>query len=262
MNEIKNALDNDVKSMYNNGSLAKGGDSLRIAICDDDDILRLQLRKLINGSDILPPDAEISEFSGGTDLIKSQTERPFDVIFLDIEMGDISGIETGQGIRSADRSVIIIFLTSHEQYVFQSFKIEAFDYILKPADNEKVTNVLSRALQKYKEQHHIINCKWQDACHALEVNEIVYVEGYRRHVVFVTKDNRYECVGKLNDYEKQMAPYGFLKCHQGFLINMNHIKRIESTCITTVCGKTVDMSVRKKQDCLKAFNTFLTKYRV
>ncbi|MDR1156793.1 MAG: LytTR family DNA-binding domain-containing protein [Oscillospiraceae bacterium] len=235
---------------------------MRVAVCDDEGVLRAQLREVIDASGVLPGDAVIAEFSSGSALLNSHRERPFDIIFLDIQMEGLSGLETGQEIRKIDRDAIIIFLTSHGQYVFQSFQVEAFDYIVKPADAQKVSEVLSRALEKHRGRHHMIECKWEDITCALDVSEIVYLEASLRHVVFVTKSKKYECAGKIGEYEERLSPYGFFRCNHGTLINMHYIKRIKDTRIFTIYGQHVDMSVRKKRDCLKAFNAFLAKYGV
>ena len=235
---------------------------MRIAICDDEKAVRNQLQQTINLCDYIKNDTVITEFSSGEELVDAFAKKAFDIVFLDMHMYGMSGLEAAQTLRNADRNVITIFLTSHQQYVFESFKIEVFDYIMKPVNVEVINDVLSRAVKKYRVQHHIIECKTRDETHALTVNEIIYIEGYRRHVVFFTKDVEYECIGKLNEYEEQLVPYGFLRCHQGFLINMNYIKSIEINCIITVNNQRIDMSARKRQECLEAFNTFLTKYRV
>ena len=235
---------------------------MRIAICDDESAPRASIRKSAENCGLPTNTIEIAEFSNGHALLKSHRENPFDVIFLDIQMDGLSGVETGHIIRNADKNAIIIFITGYEQYVYQSFKIEAFDYILKPINHEKIKEALLRAAQKYRDTHHLILCNWQNTAHTIDVGEIVYVEGYDRHVKFFTGTKEYECVGKLNDYETTLAPYGFSRCHQGFLINMSYIKSIEKDTITTKYNHTVPMSIRKKRDCLRAFNLFVAKYRV
>ena len=235
---------------------------MRIAICDDESDFRKVLRQAIDTSNVLPQDAEISELADGATLISSHKACPYDIIFLDIQMSGISGMEAGHEIRGADRNVIIIFLTSHKQFVFQSFKIEAFDFITKPVDDTAVHEVLCRALKKYREQHYILQINWQDTSHSLDASEIIYLESSGRHVTFITRERQYMCVGKLTEYEERLLPYGFLRCHHSFLVNMKYIKSIEVTSIVTTTGHDVHMSVRKKQDCLKAFNTYIAKNRI
>ena len=242
--------------------ISEGDGSVRIAICDDENSLREGLRAALDASELLPGNSEVVELSNGVDLLACHKARPFDIIFLDIEMEGISGIEAGHEIRSIDTNVIIIFITSHHQYVYSSFKIEAFDFIVKPFDRERVNDALSRALKKHNEQHHIIDFKWQGCVHALDISEIIYIEAYHRLIIFVTKGDKQECIGKLDEYECDLSSYGFMRCHQNALINMRYVKSIEDTSITTTYGHTVKMSARRKQSCLRMFNTYLMKYRV
>ena len=247
---------------YSDIEHTKGDKSVRIAICDDESEVRARLRQAIFASKSLPPDADSIEFSNGAELLKSHTDRPFEIIFLDIQMEGMSGLEVGHEIRNTDKNVIIIFITGYQKYVFESFKIEAFDYIMKPIEDATVADVLRRALKKHKEQHYIVQFKCEDSYHTLHVSEIIYIECHTRRVKIATENESFYCFGKLNEYEKRLTPYGFLRCHQNNLVNMSYIKSIEKTCIVTATNENVDMSVRKRQDCLKAFNTFLAKYRV
>jgi DNA-binding LytR/AlgR family response regulator len=235
---------------------------MRIAICDDGAAARAMLREAVERNAALPRGAVVVECPEGAALVNSHAECPFDIVFLDIQMEGMSGLEAGQKIRGADKKAIIIFLTSFPQYVFQSFEIETFDYIVKPAEGRRVDEVLDRALKKYREQHNVIEIRWRDVLRVLDVGEIVYVEARRRHIVFVTKGQRHECAGKFSEYEKRLSPYGFVECYHRVLINVGYIRSVESTHITTLYGQTVAMSVRKRQECLKAFSAFHAKHRV
>ena len=235
---------------------------MRIAICDDESTHRTSLMDALLSSETMPKDATISEYPGGTELMDAHMRCPHDVIFLDIEMEGISGLEAGQQIRNTDRNAIIIFLTSFDKYVFKSFRVEPFEYIIKPVDNWRISEVLGRAVRKHREQYFIVDFKWKDKPYALRVCDIVFLESDMRHVIFVTNDNRYKCVGRLDEYERRLSPYGFLRCHQSYLINMSYIKSIEKKSIVTSLGYEIAMSIRRKQYCLGIFHEFITKYRV
>ena len=235
---------------------------MNIAICDDESIHRDNLMAALSVCGTLPKEAIITEFSDGKSLLDGHVTCSQDIVFLDIEMEGMSGLEAGQKLRDIDRNVIIIYLTGYKKYVFKSFRIEPFDYILKPIKNEKICEVLTRAIKKHREQFYIVDFTWYDKSYTLKACDIVHIESDLRHVTFVTDNNKYKSVGKLDDYEQRLSPYGFLRCHQSYLINMNYIKSIESKSIITTLGGEIDMSARRKQDCLNAFNEFITRYRV
>jgi DNA-binding LytR/AlgR family response regulator len=236
---------------------------MNIAICDDMRVFCEDLHQMLMSCAHSGDITLVREFERGEDLIDCYSASgAFDLLFLDIEMPGLSGLQVGQHIRKIDRDVIIIFVTSFNQYVFQSFAIEPFDYLLKPLDKKALESTLERALSKYRDQHQLVEVKSQRQIHLLEVKDLVCIERYRRHLIFYTKDTKYEGIGKLDEYEKKLAPYGFLRCHQGFLVNMQYVQCISDNEIITTIRMTVPMSRRKKQTCLGEFNKYLMKYRI
>jgi len=235
---------------------------MRIAICDDEASLIEDLKKAVMASSAWDPDATVSGHADGESLLAEHERNPYDIVFLDIEMDGMTGLEAGHKMRSIDKNVIIIYVTSYIKYALDSFKIEPFDYLLKPVDSIKINDVMGRAAKKLREQRFVVDFRWRDKHYALRVFEIVHLESEHRHVTFVTKDNRYMCVGKLGDYERSLSPYGFLRCHQSYMVNMGYIKSINAKTITTSLDYKVLMSARKKQYCLNEFNKYITKHRI
>jgi DNA-binding LytR/AlgR family response regulator len=235
---------------------------MRVAICDDEFIHRETLKSILDECKSKPEDAEVFEYSDGKSLVDEHKRTPHDILFLDIEMEGMTGLETGHDIRSIDRNVIIIYVTSHGKYVFKSFRIEPFDYILKPIEIKKIEDVLRRAVAKYREQHHSLVIAFKEQTYTLKVCDIVYLESNLRHIKFYTDNNTFMCLGKLDEYERNLTPYGFLRCHQSFLLNMGFIRSINRDTITTTNSLEINMSTRKKQECLNAFNEYITKYKV
>jgi DNA-binding LytR/AlgR family response regulator len=115
---------------------------------------------------------------------------------------------------------------------------------------------------KLKEQHHVVQIEWKGRLDTLKVCDIVYLSSELRYVRVHTTNNEFTCIGKLDDYENRLANYGFLRCHQSYLINMKFIESIKNKVITTTVGKEIDISARKKQDFLDAYNDYIAKYRV
>jgi len=236
---------------------------MKIAICDDDKYFLEKLYQTLTTCKNAISCAEYHTFSCGVDLVANYKKRKqFDVVFLDIEMPGLSGLETGQKIREIDSDVMIVFITSHHDFMSDSFKIETFDYLTKPLDEVAANDTLGRVFKKYQEHRYIVTLKVRGAIHKLDVSDIVYIESYRKVLTFYTENEAYEMPGKLNDYEIKLVPYGFLKCHQGYLINMKYIESIENNRITTITGVTLDMSARKKRMCLKAFNEYTMRHRI
>ena len=236
---------------------------MKIAICDDERDCLENINQVILSCSSEMPIMSISQFIRGSDLLDCYAaQQRFDLVFLDVEMPELNGLQVGEKIRDLDRDIIIIFLTSHKQYVFESLRLDIFDYLIKPVESKVVQDVLSRVYKKYREQHHIVNLRWKSASYTLAVSDIVHIEGYNRHTVFYTINAKYECVGSLNEFEAMLTSYGFLRCHQGFLVNMKYIESVEKDNIKITNGLIVPMSVRKKQKCLRTLNHYLTRYQI
>ena len=237
---------------------------MKIAICDDEKFFRDQLYRNIISFKDLPTDTSIDMFSNGNELIEyyDANYHEFDIVFLDMEMPRLSGLETGQKIRERDKDVFIIYVTIHEQYAIPAMKITVFDYILKPVTNSKTNSVLTRVINKYQEQRNLITLEYPAGTHILYVKDVIYVEVHKRRLTFYTENKEYECYGRLNEYETKLAPYGFLKCHKNLLINMKYIKSIEAMHIITTTGVELDISVRRRKELIKAFNLYVKRSRL
>jgi len=240
----------------------KEGHPMRVAICDDVKVMRSQLRELIDSCCDLPKGTDIVEFEDGISLVDSHRRTPFDIVFLDVQMAGISGLEAGQLLRNMDKYVILIYLTSYHQYVLQSLRIVVFDYLIKPVDGIVVNDVLLRAIEKYNEQHQFVNIGGSNAARELNTNDIIYLEGFGGNVRFITRSGSIYCDGSINEFEKRLSAHGFVRCHQRHLVNMEYIAVIEESMITTKLGHSVEMSVRKKGDCLRIYARFLTRHMV
>jgi DNA-binding LytR/AlgR family response regulator len=233
---------------------------MKIAICDDEKLCRDLILEYLYKFKQKLYDFEITEFCCGEDLINFlKNDNFFDAIFIDVEMKHLNGIETAHIIREIDKNVIISFLTSYKQYVFNSFKVSAFDYLIKPISEEEFNKLMDRILEKYKNDHFVLNVKWKDEISQIEIKNILYIEGYRRHLFYQTHQEKFQSLGKLNDIEIQLRKYGLIRCHQGFLVNMNYIKTIEDKNIVLVDGTKIEMSFRKKSECLRIFNKYIAE---
>lgn len=234
---------------------------MKIVICDDD----LSLRKLIceyiraynNESDI-----QIYEFSSGEELISSlKSGNRIDIIFLDIEMDKIDGVDTAKLIRIQDKDAIIIFISSHSERVFDTFDCETFNFITKPVSQSRFNEVFSKALEKYKLLNGYFIISWKNENIKMPVNKIKFFESYRKHIIFHTYDGEFEMVATLGDTLQKLLLYGFVQTHQGYVVNMNLIKRFDGLDIILTDGTKVPMSMRKRTSVLQSYAKHIERYK-
>lgn len=234
---------------------------MKIFICDDDPFFRAQMKAYIKEYD---PDRrfEIDEFTTGVEMLLALKSQHTDVIFLDIEMDKIDGIDTAKLIRINDRKAIIIFVSSHQERVFDSFDCEAFHFITKPFTQEKFNDVFTKAIEKYKFLNKTLTVQWKNASVELPIEKIKYFESYRKHVIFHTYDGEYQMLANLSDVLSELSPYGFTQTHQGYVVNMNLIRRFEGADILLDDGTKVPMSVRKKSEVISKYAKYVARYKV
>lgn len=235
---------------------------MRIAICDDEHNTRKSLRSLTEKYATEFSDLIVDEYVCGEDLIKAlENENYADIIFLDIEMNKIDGIDAAKIIRIKDQKAIIIFVSSHSERVFDSFDTEPFHFITKPFTEEKFKEVFEKAINKYKLFNGFFVISWKNEKIKLPVNRIKFFEMCRKHLIFHTYDGEYEMIGTVRETMDKLRPYGFIQTHQGYAVNMNLIKRFDGLSIILEDGTKVVMSLRKRSEVLTEYAKHIARYR-
>ena len=234
---------------------------MKICICDDDCFTIREIRNLLLPFQTEEDGFDISDFSCGEDLIDYyKSGKGFDIVFIDIEMKDINGIEAAEIIRESAPETIIIFVSSHSNYIFDAFRIEALHFLVKPIKKKEFNEVFTRAMKKYTTVNANVILKWERERNKISINKISFVEGYRRHLTVHTAEGVFESVGKISEIYEILKPHGFVRVHQGFIVNMNYIKNFKANEVELTDGSKVAVSVRKKQEALKAYDIFIRKW--
>lgn len=233
---------------------------MKIAICDDEEIGRKKIVKEIEANDFFSENVHLTEFASGEKLVK-QYEEGFkaDIVFLDIQMDKMCGIESAKHIRAIDKKAIIIFVSSHSEKVFNTFDCGVFYFIVKPFSNEHFRNVLEKAIDKYKSENTYFTVTWKNEIAHLNIQEMKYMERSGRHVTFYTNNGNYKADASLSEIFEELEPYGFIQTHQGYLVNMNWIKTFEGNDVILSDGSKVMMSVRKRTEVIRTFTNYIRR---
>ena len=234
---------------------------MKICICDDDRFTVREIRGLLEPFNIEEDSFSISDFPDGEGLIEYyRGGGRFDIIFLDIELNGINGIEAAGLIKELAPETIVIFVSSHSRYIFDAFRIEALHFLVKPIKPEEFSEVFNRAMKKYTKINASVVLKWESVRNKIQISTISYVEGYRRHLCVHTANGTFEAVGKISEIYEILKPHGFVRVHQGFIVNMNYIKSFNVNEVELTDGSRVAVSVRKKQEALKTYDIFIRKW--
>ena len=203
---------------------------LSIAICDDNQENRLSLRWLMERIlENRKMEHIIYEFSSGETLLPwmENHHNEIDLLFLDIEMGKLNGMETAKKLRADNDTLQIVFVTGFPDYVFDGYGVDALGYLLKPAKREQLEDILSRTLERRcKDAENIYSCHYGDTWYRIPYKEILYFESDRRKVRCITSNRSYEFYGKLDEVEQELETAGFVRIHQRYLVQVNAIRQI------------------------------------
>lgn len=202
---------------------------LRIGICDDEigarDALRLLLEKLLRGED----EKVFYDFSSGEGVAGwlEKHAGELDLLFLDVELDGMSGMEAAGQIREKDSSLMLVFVTGYADFVFDGYSVGALDYLVKPVGEEKLRETLSRArklLESRKPRVFVV--KNSEGMYRIDKKDILYLQSDRRFVKVVTKNREYVYYGKLNGAQTALGP-GFVRIHQRYLVRAGAVSKIE-----------------------------------
>lgn len=230
---------------------------MRIAVCDDDADQRHLIASFIKESGIFDT-YMLFEYTSAEDLLAAINAEPcFDVIFLDVEMNGINGIEAGRKIKEINRNILIIYVSSHSKYAIESFDNEPLHYILKPINKEKFFEILRKAKHKMQLLYNKISIAQKEGMISLYLKNIIYIEHHNRHLVYHCTDGQYEVVGKVKDIVDKLEKHGFILINQGVLINAEHVKQISKLDIIMDNGEKAMISVRKKNEVLIKYSRYL-----
>ena len=236
---------------------------IRIAICDDEANTRAYLSSLIRAQSC---PCEIVEYASAGDCLADTQE--LDLLFLDIELapsGDrLDGMALARTIRERATvpQPVIIFVTGYERYVFDAFDVGAFQYLLKPVDEEKFAQVFTRAVAQIgtarEKPGPVLTLQSANASKTVPLDSIYYIESSNHKVELHLKDGEFAYYAKIGDLEVELQDQ-FFRIHKGYLVNLSYVDGYSKTEVTLTNGERLLLSKYKYQDFVKAYLRFLKR---
>ena len=236
---------------------------IKIAICDDEANIRAYLSSLI-GAQSCP--CEIVEYASAGDCLADH--REIDLLFLDIELAPFGSGLDGMALarkireRATGTQPVIIFVTGYERYVFDAFDVGAFQYLLKPVDEEKFAQVFSRAVAQIaiakEKPGRVLTLQSANTSKTVPLDSIYYIESSNHKVELHLKDGEFVCYAKIGDLELELQDQ-FFRIHKGYLVNLAYVAGYSKTEVTLTNGERLLLSKYKYQDFVKAYLHFVKK---
>lgn len=169
----------------------------------------------------------VQRYDRAMDLL-DHYDRDCDLLFLDIRLPDMTGMEAAHRIRETDRRVMIIFVTSLTQYAIEGYSVQAFDYIVKPVSYEPFSAKLERALRvlSYRQTGVVLDIKTREGGLRLTSDMIHYLEVFDHDLLIHTDDGVIKQWGSLSKYEKQLTGAHFARCNSCYLVNLKYVRGV------------------------------------
>lgn len=214
----------------------------RLAICDDDQADVVYLRSFLEkwAKDSKTALKIESYPSAEAFLFQYEEDTSFDLLLLDIEMGEMSGVELARRIRRENRLVQIIFITGYMEYIAEGYDVEALHYLLKPVTEEKLFAVLDRAAERLKAKEKELCLALPGTVVRIALCEIRYLEVQKNYVT-VYGEEAYTVKKTLNELEKELDE-SFCRTGRSHIVNLHFVKKITRTQVVLKDGRELPLS--------------------
>lgn len=231
---------------------------LTIAICDDNENQIRELRRLLDEWSIDKPFAiSIDEYISAEGFLFNYPDHPCDLLLLDIEMKQLSGMELAKKLRSDGDILPIVFITGYSEYIGEGYEVEALHYLLKPVDKQKLFAVLDRYIKRRAPENEI-TVKCADKTIHISPDVIVYCEAVGKNTHIHTREQTLICESGIGNFSKILSS-DFIACHRSYIVNLRYVKCIGKTEITLDNGENIPLSRRLYKEVNEKFIRFYTK---
>ncbi len=199
----------------------------KICICDDDTVVCSEIENIIlNYSTSISEKIDVEVFWSGEELYDHiKCGNYFDMIFLDIELKKLNGIELGKIIRNEMKNEItqIVYISSKENYAMELFEVRPLNFLIKPVDDTKVIEMVNKAMELLNRLDFYFKYKQGRNFFRKEIKDIIYFESDNRQVKMVTTTDEITFYGTLSEIHSQLEPHKFFFIHKSYLVNYYHV---------------------------------------
>lgn len=227
---------------------------MNLAVCEDDSSDMERLRRIFDGRLGYRP----AYFTtGGQFLQKVKEGVQFDIILMDIKLPDKLGTEVAALLKEYLPGSDVVFISSYPEYVTDAFSLHATQFFMKPVREDMLLQEINSVAARRKSENDSWCVSNRRTIYRLSTQDVIFVESYYRHLRIQLFDHNIEVTGKLSDACQKLNPNIFRLCHQGFLVNMNHVIRIEQKEIICTNNYHVPISYRRRREFIQAYTEFM-----
>ncbi len=232
--------------------------NIKVAICDDElEICVLLENMLIDIFEMKGIDYEIEPFCSGKKLCEEMQRQVYDLIFLDIELGEETGIDVGRYVRDEleNESVQIAYISAKTEYAMELFEIRPINFLVKPIEYFQVVKLIDKYCMLARQNEHYFEYKKKTDYYKVPLAEILYFESKNRKIHIVMSEEEDEFYGSMDDIYRNVKEHKFLYIHKSIIVNYRKIKLLSYEEIVMIDGQKLPISQSRrtaiKKMCMK-----------
>ena len=185
---------------------------------------------------------EIQIFYNGIEMFQAMQEKAPEILLLDIDMPEISGMELAEQIFSSNINTNVIFVTNRDDLVFRAIHYQPFRFIRKEKLNQELDEAICHLLNKLEKDEKMWEVQTKNGTEILALKNILYIESCKHYLRIRHVDGECEMRGKISNLEKWMTNYGFIQTHRSYLVNMRFIKMVRTNEVELDNGEILSVS--------------------
>lgn len=224
-----------------------------LAICDDESQISRLLEKIVLDWAIdRDKRINIKKFpSSEAFLFDYEEDKKYHILLLDIEMPGMNGVDLAERIREDNKGIQIVFITGYMDYIAQGYDVEALNYLLKPVSEDKLYEVLDRAVERIETVEQAIYVETSNGMAKIALHNIVYAEVDKNYITLHTLDGDYRFKKTLKGLEEELDDR-FFRANRSYLVNLRYIKKTRRTDVELSTGDIIPLARDKYEDINKA----------
>ena len=236
--------------------------TLKIVFCDDDEeFLKYFIDKVMEIFQQMNVYVTIETFSSGEVMLNRIMNDTADVVFLDIDMPDMSGFETALKLENLPGNPKVIFVTCMDHLVYDSFTYHPF-WFLRKADLNRLSEVVKKLIHHFETEKYLFYFEIGGQKIHIPVDKIIYFESRNHDVAVSTESGTWKYREKIGNIEKKLEGYQFIRCHHGFLVNCRHVALIGRGMLHLQNSHVIPISRSRQKEPEKKYMEYMSSVRL
>ena len=218
---------------------------LTFAICDDEPIFCEQYSEMIRNQ--LEEEVKIHTYTDAQEFLDTLWKENFDIVLLDIDMPGVSGFDIAREMSSMNTKPLLIFVTSQDMLVYETFRYHPFHFVRKSYAEEELMTVVQEAVDERRRRRKNYCFRYENEMVSVSLEEITYIESTGNYLELHTTEGMYRIRGTMINAEHDLAAHGFVRIHKGYLVNERAVYRIGANEVELVGNIILPMGRSNKE---------------